>query len=41
LPISKITYSARGPSDRANTYDNAGGPSGLANTDATKHPLHR
>jgi hypothetical protein len=39
--VLKITYSARGPSDLANTCDNAGAPSGLANTDATKHPLRR
>ena len=41
LPIPQITYSARGPSDRASTFDSAAVPNGLANSAATKHPLCR
>jgi len=36
-----ITCSARGPSDRANMYGNARGPSGLANTGAMLRRTHR
>jgi hypothetical protein len=39
--VLKITCNALGPSGLANMYGNVGAPSDHANTDATKHPLHR